>query len=140
MSFNLDDLEKPVDLAAGEWVGDIPNHPGVRFKVRSKSFKPFDVAHNRLLRSYGKRAAQAVESPAYHAAVGKLLAEHILLDWDNAVTKGGKSAAYDAKLAEKILTSTDDRGMGEAFRDAVVFASGMVADRHLGLIEDAAGN
>lgn len=25
--FNLDDMDKPVDVAGGSWVDDIPNHP-----------------------------------------------------------------------------------------------------------------
>lgn len=140
MSFDLDNLDKPVDLAGGEWVGDIPNHPGVRFKVRSKNYRPFDAAHNRLLRSFGKRAQRAIDTPEYAAAIGKLLAEHILIDWENAVTKGGKPAAYDRKLAEQVLTHTGDTGMGAAFRDAVAYASGVVADRHLGQVEEIEGN
>ena len=35
--------------------------------------------------------------------VGKILAEHILIDWENAVTKGGKAASYDKNLAIQIL-------------------------------------
>lgn len=138
--FDLDLAEKPVNLADGEWVGDIPNHPGVRFKVRSRNYKPFTVAHDRLLRSFGKRAAQAQSTPEYQKAAGALISEHLLLDWENAVTKGGKSAPYDRKLADQVLTSTDERGMGQTFRDAVAYAASVVADRHLGLAEDIAEN
>lgn len=137
---NLDQIDAPVDLEAGEWVGDIPDHPGVRLKVRSRTYKPFVTAHDRLLRSYGKRAQQALREDAYKVAVGKLLTEHVLIDWDNAVQADGKSAKYDRKLAERILTSTDARGMGDTFRDAVAYCAGVVADRYLGTIEDVAGN
>jgi hypothetical protein len=138
--FDLDLAEKPVDLAGGEWVGDIPNHPGVRFKVRSRNYKPFTVAHDRLLRSFGKRAAQAQNTPEYQKAAGALISEHLLLDWENAVKKDAKSVAYDRKVADQVLTSIDDRGMGQTFRDAVAYASGVVADRHLGMAEEIAGN
>lgn len=140
MSFNLDIIEQPVNLTEGQWVGDIPNHPGVRFKVRSRAYKPFEAAHDRLVRSFGKRVSVALSTPEYKAQVGKLFADHILLDWENAVTQGGKSAGYNKKLAAQILTSIDERGMGNAFRDAVAYASGIVADIHLGQIEDIAGN
>ena len=138
--FNMDDIDKPVDMESGEWVGDIPNHPGVRFRVRSRNFRPFSVAHDRLLRSFGKRAAQAHNSPEYQKAVGQLLADHILLDWESAVEVKGKPAPYAKDMAVKILTSTDERGMGQTFRDAVAYASGVVADRHIGLADDIAGN
>lgn len=138
--FDLDTIDKPVNLADGEWIGDIPNHPGVRFKVRSNNYKPFKVAHDRLLRSFGKRAMEAISTPEYQKASGALLAEHILLDWENAVKKDGKPAKYDRKLADQILTSTDDRGMGQTFRDAVAYSASVVADRHLGIAEDIAGN
>lgn len=140
MSFDLDNIDKPVDIAAGEWVGDIPNHPGMKLKVRSKNYKRFDAAHNKLLRSFGKRAAQAIEGPEYKKAVGELLADHILLGWENALTKGGKDVAYEKKTAKTILTSIDDRGIGESFGDAVAWAAAVVADRHLGLVDDLAGN
>lgn len=138
--FNIDQLDKPVDLEGGDWVGDIPNHPGVRFKVRSRNFKPFNVGHDALLRSFGKKATQAHNSPIYQKAAGELLANHILLDWENAVQLKGKPAPYDKELALKILTSVDDRAMGQTFRDAVVYAAGVVADGHLGIAEDIAGN
>jgi len=138
--FNIDEIDKPVDLVGGEWVGDIPNHPGVRFKVRSRNFKPFNVAHDALLRSFGKKATQAHNSPAYQKAAGELLAKHILLDWENAVQVKGKPAKHDLDLAMKILTSVDERGMGQTFRDCVAYAAGIVADGHLSIAEDIAGN
>ncbi len=138
--FDLDLADKPVDLAGGEWVGDIPNHPGVRFKVRSRNYKPFTVAHDRLLRSFGKRAATAPSTPEYQKAAGALISEHLLLDWENAVKKSGKDSAYNRKLADQVLTSVDDRGMGQTFRDAVAYCAGVVADRHLGFAEEIASN
>jgi len=138
--FNIDDIDKPIDLAGGEWVNEIPNHPGVCFKVRSRNYKIFSVAHDSLLRSFGKKASRAHNSPIYQKAVGELLAKHILLDWENAVQVSGKSAKHTPELAQKILTSVDDRGMGQTFRDCVVYAAGIVADGHLEIAEDISGN
>ena len=138
--FNLEIMNEPVDVKGGEWVGDVPNHPGVRLKVRSRNYKPFNVAHDALLRSFGKRATQAHNSPVYQAKAGALLADHILLDWENAVQVKGKPAKYDKEIAVKVLTSVDDRGMGQTFRDVVAYAAGIVADNHLGMAEDIAGN
>src|SRR5690554_600289 len=112
---DLDQIDTPIDLTEGEWVGDIPDHPGVRFKVRARTYKPFVAAHDKLLRSYGRKVHNALRSDGYKTAVGKLLAEHILLDWENAVKSGGKAVKYKRDIAERVLTSIDDRGMGDAF-------------------------
>ena len=138
--YNLDEIDKPVDVEGGEWVGDIPNHPGMRIKVRSSNYKPFTVAHDALLRSFGKRAMKAHNSPVYQAKAGALLAEHILLDWEDVVLVDGKSAKYSKAHALKILTSVADTNMGQKFRDEVAYASGIVADNLLGMAEDIAGN
>lgn len=138
--FNIDDMDKPIDVAGGDWVDNIPNHPGVRLKVRSRNYKPFSVAFDALLRSFGKKAAQAHNSPIYQKAAGELLAKHILLDWENAVQVSGKSAKHTPELAAKVLTSVDDRGMGQTFRDVVAYAAGVVADGYLEVAEDIAGN
>jgi len=138
--FNLDDMDKPIDLVGGEWVGEIPNHHGVRFRVRSSKYKPFSVAHDALLRSFGKKAAQAHSTPAYQKAAGELLAKHILLDWENAVQVKGKTAKHTPELALKVLTSVDERGMGQTFRDCVAYAAGVVADGYLEVATDIAGN
>lgn len=140
MSFNLDVAEKPVDLDGGEWVSDIPNHPAMRLKVRSSSYKKFDAAHGRLLRSLGRNAAKAMESKDYKAQVGKLISDNLLLGWEKAITQGGKDVPYSKEAAEKIMTLTDDRGIGDAFRDAVIYCAGVVKDRHLGIVEDLEGN
>jgi hypothetical protein len=138
--FDLDIIDRPVNLGDGEWVGDIPNHPGVRFLVRSKNYKPFTVANDRLLRSFGKHASKAASDPEYQRQVGALISEHLLLDWERALTKSGKPVPYDRKLADQVLTSVDDRSMGQTFRDAVAYAASVVADRHLGIADDIAGN
>ena len=57
-----------------------------------------------------------------------------------AVQVKGKPAPYDKEIAVKVLTSTDERGMGQTFRDMVAYAAGIVADNHLGMAEDIAGN
>lgn len=137
--FDFDLADKPVNVNDGDWVGDIPNHPGVRFRVRSSAYKPFSAGHDRLIRSFGKRASQAHTTKEYQEGIGKLLAEHILLDWENAVSRGGEQQPYDKELALQVLTSVDERGMGKTFRDAVTYAASTVADRHLGLVDEIAG-
>lgn len=140
MSFNLDVAEQPVDIDAGEWVSEIPGHPGMKMKVRSAAYKKFEVAHGRLLRGLGRNASKAMDSADYKQSVGKMIADHLLLGWENAITKGGEDVKYSKDIALQVLTMTDDRGVGDAFRDAVVWSAGVVKDRHLGIIEDLEGN
>lgn len=138
--FDLDLINKPVDLEAGEWVSNIPGHPGMRLKVRSKNLKAFETAHNDLLRGFSGTGAEIMASDEYNAAAGKLIAEHLLVDWENALVIKGKPVPYDAETALKILTSVDDRRIGQSFRNAVAGASQDVADRHLGIVKAIVGN
>ena len=138
--FDLDLINKPVDLEAGEWVSNIPGHPGMRLKVRSKNLKAFETAHNDLLRGFSGTGAEIMASDEYNAAAGKLIAAHLLVDWENALVIKGKPVPYGAETALKILTSVDDRRIGQSFRNAVAGASQDVADRHLGIVKAIVGN
>ena len=138
--FDLDLISKPVDLEAGEWVDNIPGHPGMRLKVRSKNIRAFETAHNNLLRGFSGTGAEILASDDYNIAAGKLIAAHILVDWENALVVKGKPVAYDPALALQILTSVDNRKIGDAFRNAVANASAEVADRHLGIVKAIVGN
>lgn len=137
---NLENIDKPVNLTEGEWVGDIPEHPGVSFRVRSRNYRPFRAAMEKYNRSFGRRIHDVTGTPQYQAGLGERIAEHLLLDWENAVMRGKDPVPYDAELALKLLTMTDDRNVGQTFRDNVSYAAGVVADRLLGIGEDASGN
>ena len=112
----------------------------MRLKVRSKNIKAFETAHNSLLRGFSGTGAEILASDEYNTAAGKLIAAHILVDWENALVVKGKPVAYDRDLALKILTSLDNRKIGDAFRNAVANASAEVADRHLGIVKAVVGN
>lgn len=140
MSFDLDVIDVPVNLSDGVWVDDIPDHLGERYKVRSKNYRPYVVAHSRLLRSIGRDLAEIVHSDQYKKALGLLLAEHILIDWEGAVTSNGVDVPYSREVADKILSATDARGVGDGFRDVVFYASGMVADKLMSSTEELAKN
>lgn len=137
--FDLDVLNKPVDLDGGEWVANIDDHPSMRLKVRSRLYKAFQADHTQLLRGY-QSSADAGEDPAYKKALGELLVKHILLGWENAITSGGKDVPFDKKTATEILSAVDDRRMGDQFRVAVLGASIAVERRHRGIVEAIVGN
>lgn len=136
---DIGNLEKKADLNDGEWIDDIPDMDGVRFKVRSTNFKPYKVATAGLARRSRKQLNTDVGVVNYAVRSGKALAEHILLDWDG-VTEKGKPLKYEPKKALTILTADDDFGIGDAYRRAVEWAGDQVADRVRETAEEAAGN
>lgn len=136
---DIGNLNKKVDLSEGEWIGDIPEMEGVRFKVRSTNYKPFRVATAGLARRSGKKLNSDEGLADFTVATGKPLAEHILLDWDG-LTEGGKPLKYDAKKALAILTADDDHGIGNRFRRGVEWAGDQVAERIAIKAAEAAGN
>lgn len=139
MTMDIANLNKKADLSEGEWIDDIPDMEGVRFKVRSTNYKPFRVATAGLARRSGKKLRTDEGVVNYSITAGKALAEHILLDWDG-VTEGGKPLRFDGKKALAILTADDDFGIGETFRRGVEYAGDQVADRVAKKAGEAAGN
>ncbi|AJA07468.1 hypothetical protein SKP52_02685 [Sphingopyxis fribergensis] len=136
---DIGNLTKKVDLNEGEWIDDIPDMEGVRFKVRSTNFKPYKVATAGLARRSGKKLRTDAGIVDFSVISGKALAEHILLDWEGP-TENGKPLKYDAKRALAILTADDSFGIGDAFRRAVEWAGDQVAERIRETATEAAGN
>lgn len=136
---DIGNIGKKVDLSEGEWIDEIPELEGIRFKVRSTNYKPFRVATAGLARRSGKKLRTDEGVVNFTVATGKALAEHILLDWDG-VTENGKALKYDAKRALTILTADDDFGIGDAYRRGVEWAGDQVAERIAEQAKEAAGN
>lgn len=100
----------------GDWVGDIPDFGDIRLKVRGLGNADYNRLQAKLIRSLPK----AQRDGAVDKILPRLLADTILLDWDN-VDEG----PYSKDLAEKFLTDPDYR----PFRDAVMWAASQVAER-----------
>jgi hypothetical protein len=132
-------LEKRVDLAPGVWIDDIQDQPGLRLKVRSTNFKPYRVAIASISRRFGKRLKTDEGLVEFQAAIGKPLAEHILLDWQG-VKNGDADLPYSREIALAVLTADDDHGVGADFRKAVEQAGDEVAKKLAQATEELAGN
>lgn len=130
---------RPADLTAGEWIDDIPDQPGLRLRVRSTNFKPYRVAVAGLSRQFGKRLRTDAGIVEFQVALGKPLAEHILLDWQG-VKNGGVDLAYSREVAAAVLTADDDHGIGAEFRKAVETAGDRAAEHLAETTEEVAGN
>lgn len=111
-------------VEAGQWVGEIPNCGDLRLKVRGLSSEDAILFRSKLERAVPRSERNADGSlkpePAYRVFT-KLLAEKILLDWDN-LTQDGKVLKYDRKLADAWFA--DKKMM--AFHDAVVYSAQVV--------------
>ena len=136
---DIGSINNKVDLSEGEWIDDIPDMDGIRFKVRSTNYKPFRTATAGLARRSGKKLNTDEGVADFTVATGKPLAEHILLDWDG-VTENGKPLKFDKKRSLAILTADDDYGIGNKFRRGVEWAGDQVADRIAERAKEAAGN
>ena len=90
---DISNLSKTADLGEGDWIDDIPDMEGIKFKVRSTNFKPFRVATAGLARRSGKKLNTDEGLNSFNIATGKPLAEHILLDWDG-LTENGEPLAF----------------------------------------------
>lgn len=132
-------LDRAVDLSPGEWVDDIPDQPDLRLRVRSTNYKPYKVAVAGLSRRFGKRLKTDAGLVEFQAALGKPLAEHILLGWEG-VKSGGKDMPYSPEIALAVLTANDDHGIGAEYRRAVEWAGDHVAERLAEDTEVLAGN
>lgn len=140
-------INEPVDLAPGEWIDDITALPGARVRVRSTNFKPFKVGIQGLARRTGKKLNTDEGAGNFNVATGKVLAEHILLDWDlskaediAALTIGGKPLPYSKANALMVLGADDAHGVGQAFRNGVEWAGDNLADQIRKRSEEVSGN
>ncbi|HEY4136495.1 MAG TPA: hypothetical protein VGO34_14920 [Alphaproteobacteria bacterium] len=113
MTIKLTSLK--ADVAAeteGQWQ-DVPDLPGVRFRVRSFNYGPYQAAKSmveaRWARKYGREPVPMNESLIEN---GKLYAKHILLEWD------GLDQPYSPDLALQLFTDPAYRQMQEHLRYA----------------------
>lgn len=140
-------LSKKVNLTPGDWIENIPDHPGLRLKVRSARYKPYRVAISAFYRAQNKAISTDEGFVDAQPEAGKLSAEHLLVDWDmskargaNALTDKGKPAAYSPELALAVLSADDDLGIGDEYRSAVAWAANKVAERLAAGTKAASGN
>lgn len=147
MAFDISRLGEEVDLSGGFWIDDIEDMPGARLKVRSINYKPYQVATSGFYRRNRKVVDTDEGLTDIQPATGKLMAEHLLVDWDLANSTGplalkdkGKAVKYSKAVAEAVLTANDQFGVGAAYRNAVLNSANRVAEKLLADTNEAAGN
>jgi hypothetical protein len=116
---------------AGDWIAAPDIGPGVEFKVRGINFPEFralrDREAKRLAAQYGSEPIPEHEADA---ATGRLLAEHILLDWK------GFDEPYTKDMASDMLKDPAYREL----RQAVVSCAVRITEVKVQFTEEAAKN
>lgn len=128
----------PIKLEQGDWVENIPEMGDLRLKVRGARNKDWvrmqgvlsdAVPRNRKI---GGRPIPAEMDRIMTA----LLRETCLLDWGGLEGDDGAAIPYSKDKANELLSDPQYRN----FRDAVIWASSVVADVHAADVEEVAKN
>lgn len=113
----------------GDWE-TCPTIPNVSFKVRSISYPAFAIARDQLMQRMKRKHGDSVPPDVSSAALGRLCAEHLLLDWK------GFDEAFSKERAMEVLT---DPGYSEVV-GAVIQASVAASTAKIEYVEDSAKN
>lgn len=147
MSFDISRLAEKVDLTGAEWIDEISDIPGLRLKVRSINYKPYQAASGGVYRRNRKLTESDEGILEVLPKSGGPLAEYLLVDWDMAkasgpyaLTDGGNSVSYSKDVALAVLTADDGHGVGQTYRNAVIEAANRVAEKLLSATNENAGN
>lgn len=132
--------ERRIDLQKreqGAWVGDIPEWQGVRFKVRGVGNKDWARLEARLINAVPRQQRiNGLEPKERDRINALLLSETSLMDWEGLEDDNGTPLPFSKELAVQYLTNPEY----EPFRQAVMLAANIVADRDRGEVEAIAGN
>lgn len=132
--------ERKIDPAKredGAWVKDIPEWDELRLKVRGIDNKDWAKRSLALIQAVPRaRRVNGLQRDDRERINGILLLDHALLDWRGLEDDEGKPEPYSKELARKYLTQPEY----EPFRDAVMWAATVVAERGYAEIEADAKN
>lgn len=135
----LQDLELDiVSTDDGAWIGDIPDQPGVSFKVRGTEYAPYQKALRAALMVQGRRQRlqSQVDPERFAALQNRLTAEHLLMDWKGIEADDGTPITYDAPSALKWMTERRYRPFQRGVMHAVEVVDAGLAEHR----EEASGN
>jgi hypothetical protein len=122
----------------GAWVDDIPEVEGLRLKVRGTNNADWRRLQARLLDAVPrkKRLGGRLDPDEQDRIMSSCLLNACLLDWDGLEDDDGKPIAYSKEWAQKLLNEPEYR----RFRDSVVWAASVVAERLDSEAKETAGN
>lgn len=134
-------VEHEVDttkLEQGAWVEDIPDWDDLRLKVRGQGNRDWKRLQARLVEAVprSKKLNGRIDPDEMERIMGQLLLHTSLEDWGNLEDAEGNPIQYSKQQATIFLT--DPRWV--RFKEAVLWASGVVGDSRGESVEEAAKN
>lgn len=127
----------PTKREKGAWISDIPEWGGLQLKVRGAGNSDWAKREQELIRKV-PRALRINGLPKANQdhINNTVLFECCLLDWRGLEDDSGNPEPFSKELARKYLFEPEF----EPFRDAVAWASQLVAEKGQAEIEEDAGN
>mgnify|MGYP001574115861 CR=1 FL=1 len=114
----------------GDWV-DAMSIPGVSFMVRSINFPKYTIQRDLLLQRLRRQSGgKPIAQDTLYTELGRLYAEHILLDWK------GFDVPYSREVAMQTLTDPEYREVVMA----VETAAGQVGQSTLEFVDEQSKN
>lgn len=121
----------------GDWVDNIPELLGVRFKTRGMNNKAWRKMSQTLMAAVPRVDRIDGIGPDHQDRInGQLLRETAILDWDGIEGDDGKPLPYSKEAFAKIWNDPDM----QLFRDGALWAASIVAQRRAGNVEADAKN
>ncbi|WP_210482753.1 hypothetical protein [Microvirga antarctica] len=129
------DTEK---LETGAWVDTIPEMGELRLHVRGLNNADYRRHQAKLLEAVprAKRVGGRIDPDEQDRIVSLCLLNTVLLDWDGLTDDDDKALPYSRDMAQTLLVDPAYR----RFRDAVIWAAGVVAEDGDLALQDAVGN
>lgn len=125
-------------IEGGQWIDNIPDWPGARFRVRGLDSATAENVRDAKLRAVpdSERDDEGSVLPDVVKRIAReVLAEAVCLEWDG-LTDNGKPFPYDAMIASQILINPDFK----KFQDVVAWCARRVDKLNTGAKEAAAKN
>jgi hypothetical protein len=135
----LNEVAVDVDrLEKGDWVNDIPDMQGVRFKVRGANNMDWRKLQSTLIDAVPRKhkAGGRITPQANDDIMTKLFVNCCLLDWDGLENNDGSPIPFSKEKALELLTNPELRRI----RDGVAYAANTVADQNNADREEMVGN
>lgn len=115
----------------GAWIEAPDIGEGVAFKVRGLNYAPYEIARQMMMRRLGRTAkGKPLAGVDLLPHIGRLLHEHILLDWR------GFDEPYSTDVAAAIMVDPEYRSI----INRVEIAAQEVGEADVQIVEDAAKN
>jgi hypothetical protein len=127
----------PALLEQGGWVSDIPGMGDLELQVRPLSNPKYQRLQSKLIQALprAKRVGGRPDEDEQDRIISTCLLNTVLLGWRN-LKDGGEEVEFTPDMARMLILQPEFRD----FRDAVLYASGVVSDNRVADQEDAAKN